>query len=231
MPTLNVSSSLRVSGSWEDGKFSFSDSLTPKLALSTGTGAGQADFLYSTQLSVPPDSTTTIDLTALPASVFGLSGSRHLHSVKMLYVQNNHLTGFIVIGEPTTNRWVGLTDGYTLLNPGAFMLVGDTRTGLDVTSSSKAILISNEASDSTTTLSGDTTNGGVGLSGLSDTTGLVVGMSVTGAGIPSGTTIAAIVSGTAVTLTNAATATDEGVSVAFQNSPAIVDVWIAGVLD
>jgi hypothetical protein len=52
------------------------------------------------------------------------------------------------------------------------------------------------------------------LDGLASTAHLVVGMTVSGAGIPAGTTVTAI-SGSSVTLSQAATATATGVSVTF----------------
>lgn len=58
----------------------------------------------------------------------------------------------------------------------------------------------------TSTQSGTTASSSVTITGLSDTTYLVVGMGVSGSGIPSGTKIATIVSSTSITLTNAATA-------------------------
>lgn len=58
----------------------------------------------------------------------------------------------------------------------------------------------------TSTQSGTTASSSTTITGLTDTTYLVVGMSVTGSGIPSSTTIASIVSGTSITISNAATA-------------------------
>ena len=53
------------------------------------------------------------------------------------------------------------------------------------------------------------------LDTLADTSGVRVGMGVTGAGIPAGTTVSTINSATSVTLSAAATATATGVQVAF----------------
>ncbi len=54
---------------------------------------------------------------------------------------------------------------------------------------------------------GATTNGSANVTGLTDTSGLAVGMEVTGTGIAGGTTIAAIPSATTITLSANATAT------------------------
>ena len=231
MASLNLTSTMRITGTWTDGDYVYTENRSPKLSLSQGSAAGQANFLWGTQLSVNPDASATIDLTSLPASALGMTGNGYLYSVKTLYVENKHQTGFITIGEATTNRWGGLTEGGIQINPGAFILVGDTGTGLLVGGSSKIIAVNNYASASVISLTGDTTIGSSSVSGLSSTSGLVVGMSVSGAGIPSGAQIAAIVSGTVIRLTQAATATDEGVAISVVNSPATVDVLIAGVLD
>ena len=57
------------------------------------------------------------------------------------------------------------------------------------------------------TFMGTLTPGSASVSGISSTTGLVVGQSVTGTGIPSGTTIQAVNSSTAITLSAPATVT------------------------
>jgi hypothetical protein len=64
-------------------------------------------------------------------------------------------------------------------------------------------------------LTGNTTNGSSTISGLSSTSGLAVGMSVIGKGIPSGATVATIASSTSITLSASATAPGTGVPLAF----------------
>lgn len=60
-------------------------------------------------------------------------------------------------------------------------------------------------------ITGDTTSASTSVTSVSSTTGISVGMPISGAGIPSGTTVAAVGSGT-LTLSAAATATAAGVA-------------------
>jgi hypothetical protein len=57
---------------------------------------------------------------------------------------------------------------------------------------------------------------------------MVVGMAVSGAGIPAGTTVASITSGTAITLSAPATATGASVSLTVQ-WVAVVEIYVVGV--
>lgn len=60
-------------------------------------------------------------------------------------------------------------------------------------------------------ITGDTTSASTSVTSVSSTTGILVGMAVTGAGIPANTTVASIGSGT-ITLSQAATATASDVT-------------------
>jgi hypothetical protein len=73
------------------------------------------------------------------------------------------------------------------------------------------------------------TNTSTSLTSVANTSGITVGMAVTGAGIPNGTTVSSI-SGTTVTLSAAATATAAGVQVAFTWSLTAVKHAPANVL-
>lgn len=68
------------------------------------------------------------------------------------------------------------------------------------------------------TITGNTTNGSTSVTNVNSTSGLTVGMAVSGTGIAGGTTIAAIVSETAITLSANATATGTGVSLTFSRT-------------
>jgi len=78
----------------------------------------------------------------------------------------------------------------------------------------------------TATIGANTVSGNPLISNL-DTSDLVVGMEVTGAGIPGSTTIISINSASACTLSNDATATDYGVSLTFKVPPdTTMDIFI-----
>ena len=78
MASLNFTSTLRLTGTLTDGDYVYTENRSPKLFLSDGSSAGQANFLWGTQLSVQPDSSATIDLTSLPSAALGMSGSGFL---------------------------------------------------------------------------------------------------------------------------------------------------------
>ena len=85
----------------------------------------------------------------------------------------------------------------------------------------------------TVTTNGNTTNGSAVVTGLADTSQFVVGMTVTGTGIPANATIASINSASQVTLSANATATNTGVSLTFKLADGVYDVFgfsNAGVL-
>ena len=64
-------------------------------------------------------------------------------------------------------------------------------------------------------MTGSTTNGSDTITGLASTTGLVVGMGVSGTGIPAGATVATIVSSSSISLSVPATASGSGISIVF----------------
>jgi RHS repeat-associated protein len=70
------------------------------------------------------------------------------------------------------------------------------------------------------TTTGNTSNTSTTISSLAGTTGVAVGMAVSGTGIPVGSTVATIVSSTSITISMAATANGTGVSISFTNSVA-----------
>jgi RHS repeat-associated protein len=67
------------------------------------------------------------------------------------------------------------------------------------------------------TTTGNTSNSSTTISGLASTTGVAVGMAVSGTGIPVGSTVATMVSSTSITISMAATANGTGVSISFTN--------------
>jgi hypothetical protein len=64
---------------------------------------------------------------------------------------------------------------------------------------------------------GNTTSGSATISPVASTAGVVVGMSVTGTGIPAGATVLSFVTNTSITLTASATATGSGVALAINS--------------
>ena len=112
-------------------------------------------------------------------------------------------------GSGTSNNWINITAGLsTPLAPVREIITDPIRGSHDAyaVTTNGVYFISN----SVTNFSGALTSGSATVTGLSSTTGLVVGGGVTGTGIPSGATILAINSVTN-TLTLSAAATASGV--------------------
>jgi hypothetical protein len=81
-------------------------------------------------------------------------------------------------------------------------------------------VLSIAASATVLTATGNIAAASTSMTTVSPTTGIAIGQTVTGAGIPFGTTVTNIVA-TTVTLSNAATATTTGVTVVFASAPTI----------
>lgn len=76
---------------------------------------------------------------------------------------------------------------------------------------------------------GNTTNGSKVITGLTDTSQLIVGMEVTGTGIAASSTIASIDSATQVTLNNNATADGTGVALTFKVAVGAYKVYLCRI--
>lgn len=75
---------------------------------------------------------------------------------------------------------------------------------------------------STISLTGDTTSASNSITNISTTANLLVGMAVSGSGIPANTLIASIAGPTSITISNNATATATGVSLTFQGKQVLI---------
>lgn len=228
--SFSMFGTVQVSPTWTDGSVVDSTTINLALALASGTGDDQADAYWVKTYSLAAGGDDSFDLTALPRSAFGASGNVYLWKVKALVLRNlSSVTTFTVGGSPT-NRWAGFSSSGTLtVAPDGIVVATAPKAGFVTSSSSKVMSIVN--TDQAYALTGNTTSGQVAVTGLSSTSSLLVGMSVTGTGIPAGATIAAITSGTAITLSVAATAAGTGVSLSFENPAAELQVMAIGVLD
>ena len=98
--------------------------ITKNIELATGTGAGQADLLFSDQRTLAASANEDLDLAGVLADALGATLT--FARVKGLYVAaaaGN--TNNVVVGDAATNTWAALlgTDGTVALRPGAFLLV------------------------------------------------------------------------------------------------------------
>lgn len=95
------------------------------LDLTSGTGAGSADVLYSDTGTIAASSNTDVDLSGALANAIG--GTSVFVRVKGLYVAASASnTNNVVVGNATSNAWatlLGATHTITL-RPGAWILLG-----------------------------------------------------------------------------------------------------------
>lgn len=110
--------------------------------------------------------------------------------------------------SPTVGGLMGCGSGYSAGSPPAVTLSGGNGSGATFASTLTA------GAFAPIVVTGSTTSGAATLTGLSSTTGLLVGSAASGAGIPANARVAAIGPGT-VTLSANATATASGVSLSF----------------
>ena len=94
--SLTITSQLRLSASWVDDLTAAivtdSAGVTLPLSFANGTGAGQVNGYWRDVRTVAGSATDTINLTALPLSVFGTAGTINLATVKLIYVRNRSAT-------------------------------------------------------------------------------------------------------------------------------------------
>lgn len=226
MSTFSMNGVLTVAPKWIDGTAMVADPTQVQLLLGSGSGSGQANAYWSTALTIAAGDNTSFDLSALAVSQFGTTGTLNVAAVKSLGIVNGSSHVKLTVEPGASNGWDQLCGAY--VGKGGCMFWHAPVDGLPASGSSGVVKITNN--DTVVTLSGDTTSGSAVVT-MADTTGVEVGMVVSGTGIASGAKVASIVAGTSVTLTANATATGTGVSLDFHWPDAVVKVFVAGVLD
>ncbi len=226
MATFTLSGSVQFIPKLVDGAVTWTDSVSSGTVLSSGTGSGQANGYWSGTLTVATGGAVTIDLTALAYSLFGGTGTVAFATVKHLVLINQSAGVSLTVGPGTSNGWSQMSGA--ILGKSGIIVAHSPVTGLPVTSTSKTLKVT--STDASVTLAGSIASGSATVAGLSSTANLAAGMSVTGTGIPANTKISAVTSGYTVTLTANATATNASASLTFQWPSAVVNVYVAGVL-
>jgi hypothetical protein len=121
---------------------------TYALALTDGTGANQAQLVWSDSRTIPAQNTDQIDLTSLPDD----RGSVSFSDIKVAYIRNSGTAQLsVVAGANVPNSWAGFGyadesgSEFVIKAGGAAMVSAPTATGLVVTSSLKIIRIDGSA--------------------------------------------------------------------------------------
>lgn len=226
MATFSMAGVLQFSPKLADGAFSWATSVANQLALSHGTGAGQANGYWEGSVTLAAEADTTVDLLSLAFAGLGASGTVGFSAVKMLAVVNQSPNVIVSLESGATNGWDQIAAGE--LHPSGSLLLFAPSGGMPVSSASRTIKLTNQGTVST--LSATTTSASASVT-LASTAGLAAGMLVSGTGVPSGAKILAVVNSTTITLSANATANGTGVSLAFQWPAAVVNLYAAGILD
>lgn len=116
-----------LTGAADHGAPSSQPSFSRQLDLSSGTGAGRADKIWTDTRTLAASATEDLDLAGSLTDVFG--GTITLATVKVLYVAaSSSNTNDVVVGNASSNAWAALlgATGTVTLKPGAVFLVAAT---------------------------------------------------------------------------------------------------------
>jgi hypothetical protein len=222
--TLTHTGSVQFRTLLADGEVKIARDLTLKTDLADGSGTGQANLYWSGSLSLNAAASTTLDVSVLESVIFGSLVYSSPASIKSFTIRNTSPGATVRVEPGTTNGWSQIP-GHNVGKLGVAIHYAPVD-GLPVTASSRTVKFTNNATAISAT--GATTNGSAAVTGLASTASMVVGMAVSGTGIPAGTTVASITSGTAITLSAPATATGASVSLTVQ-WVAVVEIYVVGV--
>jgi hypothetical protein len=124
---VSVDLSAVLTGTADFGAPSSRVSFAQQLDLSSGTGAGRADKIWTDQRTLAASATEDLDLAGSLTDVFGATIT--LATVKVLYVKAAAAnTNDVVIGGASATQWSDLlgTTGTVTLKPGTIFLVACT---------------------------------------------------------------------------------------------------------
>ena len=222
--TLTHTGSVQFRTLLADGEVKIARDLTLKTDLADGSGTGQANLYWSGTLSLNAAASTTLDVSLLESVIFGSLVYASPASIKSLTIRNTSPGATVRVEPGATNGWSQIP-GHNVGKSGVAIHYAPVD-GLPVTASSRTVKFTNNATAISAT--GATTNGSTAVTGLASTSSMVVGMAVSGTGIPAGATVASITSGTAITLSTPATATGASVALTVQ-WVANVEIYVVGV--
>jgi hypothetical protein len=146
MPTLTLTGNSRLTFSLADtqlvGSVTGEVEVRSAQTVANGTGAGQANVAWATQVSIAPGQVYSFDLTNLPASAFGYVGKVNVTTLRDVIVVNN-ATGssrFILYGVISQ---ADITGYAARINRGGSYRWTDYQDGMEVTAGNKTIYIAN----------------------------------------------------------------------------------------
>lgn len=142
--SLAVSAYAELSTALDLGSGKAPQGLSRSLALSNGTGAGQADRVWSDRRTLAASANEDLDLAGVLLDAFGAAITfARIKGLVIAAAKGN--TNNVVVGAAASNPWATLlgTTGTITLRPGAFLAVGTgaaDATGYAVTASTGDLL-------------------------------------------------------------------------------------------
>lgn len=129
---LQLLFSAQQSGNNDLGNPIFAPSLNKKLEFATGTGAGQADLMFTDERTVGASSNDDIDLAGVLADAYG-STITAVEMVALVIVADSANGNSLSIGggsNPWISSWIATGDGVKVPPNGMFVIAGYDASGL-----------------------------------------------------------------------------------------------------
>jgi hypothetical protein len=150
--TFSLSALLKVVPKWVDsfGATDVYDSVTAthSLALTDGSGSGNASAYWRDQITIPAGQMVALDLRSLTSKAFGGTGTIGLSTVKAVMVVNNSTDSPVAFGVVVANHWGEYSEGGISVAPGGVLYSTNAGAGWQTAANSKAIGIENYGSGS-----------------------------------------------------------------------------------
>jgi hypothetical protein len=153
MPTLTLTGNSRITFSLADtqlvGSVTGEVEVRSAQTVTNGTGAGEANVAWATEVALAAGQVYSFDLTNLSASAFGYVGKIAVSTLKDVIVVNNETTAgrYLLYGVISSSD----TTGYAArINRGGSYRWTDYQDGVAVTAGNKTIYIANPSAGSVT---------------------------------------------------------------------------------
>jgi len=153
MPTLTLTGNTRLTFSLADtqlvGSVTGDVEVRSTQTVANGTGAGQANVAWATEVTLPAGQVYSLDLTNLAASAFGYVGKVAVTTLRDVIVVNNETTAgrYLLYGVISPQD----TTGYAArINRGGSYRWTDYQDGIAITAGNKTLYIANPSSGSVT---------------------------------------------------------------------------------
>jgi hypothetical protein len=153
MPTLTLTGNTRLTFSLADtqlvGSVTGDVEVRATQTVANGTGSGQANVAWATEVTLAAGQVYSLDLTNLSASAFGYQGKVSVTTLRDVIVVNNETTAnrYLLYGVISAQD----TTGYAArINRGGSYRWTDYQDGIAVTAGNKTLYIANPSGGSVT---------------------------------------------------------------------------------